>query len=76
MYSDYPGADYSVCRLSVHDSFFNLQYLCHIIRHYKYKNNIWFIKADTSVCDSYGVCASTQGVSGKCVRRTRFSVCV
>jgi hypothetical protein len=32
---DYPGADYSVCGLSVHYYFFNLPSMIHTIRYYK-----------------------------------------
>jgi len=76
VYFDYPGADYSVCGLSVHDSFFNLP-------------SIWFIKLRTiNIYTEYLVhksgyvpvwlisCAREHTGSGKCVRRARFSVCV
>jgi hypothetical protein len=66
---DYPGADYSVCGLSVHDSFCNLPSTCFIkLRTINrlYTQNIWFIKTDKSLCDSFpGAQAITQEVCEK-----------
>jgi hypothetical protein len=47
----------------------------HKSTHYKHTQNIWFIKADASVCDSSHDAREHTG-SGKCEKSTFLSLCL
>jgi hypothetical protein len=73
---DYPVADYPVCGLSVHDYFFYLSSFLFIkLRTIKHTQNILFIKAVKSLCDS-SLGARAHRDWEVCEKSTFLSLCV